>query len=473
MRNGFLLVIACIAAGSGLVQAQETVPLPPPDPIPPGLPSPAPSAQPNTPKPLIIPPRTTPLPGSPGSASPGLPNGMPGQPNPYGPYGPPPGMYGPPPPGMYGPPPPGMFGPPGRLYRGGDPAGDPNFWFGVETLIWWSKAQPLSVPVVTTGPGSQGDNAGALGAPGTVSLNQPLNYSASGGVRMTFGGWLEPSHTWGFEGNFFVLGQQSTGFSVNDHSQSGAYVINEPVAGAPFITQVSAPGVETGQVDVHSTTAFWGFEINGMYNMYRGNNWTVNAVGGIRYLQLDEHLDITANSALFTNTVYTDNAGNTLVEAPPGSTVTVLDQFGTHNEFVGGQAGVRFQYMMNRWSFNGIGTLALGNTHETVTVNGSTNVYPVNSQPVFLQGGNYATLQTGTYSTNRFAVAPALTLNVGYQFTPFIRGTIGYSIIGLSSVARPGNQIDNTYDGVVHPLVPLASSGFWAQGLNLGLQFVF
>ena len=45
-------------------------------------------------------------------------------------------------------------------------------------------------------------------------------------------------------------------------------------------------------------------------------------------------------------------------------------------------------------------------------------------------------------------------LSVGYQFTPWVRGLIGYNFLYLSSVVRPGTQIDNTYDGVVHPLVP-------------------
>jgi hypothetical protein len=40
-------------------------------------------------------------------------------------------------------------------------------------------------------------------------------------------------------------------------------------------------------------------------------------------------------------------------------------------------------------------------------------------------------------------------------------------------VARPGKQIDNSYDGVTHPLVPMASSSFWAQGLTLGVQINF
>jgi hypothetical protein len=382
--------------------------------------------------------------------------------------------FGPPPPGYFAPPlppPPGYYG--RRPIMVGDPAGNPNIWLNMETLVWWAKGQPLSVPVVTTGPASQGANAGGLGVPGTASLNQPLNYGAAAGIRATLGGWCDPAHQWGIEGSIFSLGQQNSSFAVNDHSQVGSTVLNEPVAGAPFVTQVSAPGVETGNVMVGTSSTFWGADIQGLYNLYRTGPWTVNLLAGFKYLQLDEHLDIVANSALFSNTVYTDNFGNTLATAPPGSTVTVTDSFGVRNQFYGGQAGVRVQYMLNRWSFNGTGTLAMGSTHETVTVDGSTNVYPVNSQPVYLQGGNYATLQTGTYSTNRFAVAPGVNLNVGYQFTPFIRGTFGYNFLYLSSVARPGNQIDNNYDGVVHPLVPMVSSSYWAQGITLGLQFSF
>jgi hypothetical protein len=43
----------------------------------------------------------------------------------------------------------------------------------------------------------------------------------------------------------------------------------------------------------------------------------------------------------------------------------------------------------------------------------------------------------------------------------------------LSSVMRPGNQIDNTYDGVVHPTVPMVNSSFWTQGVNFKIIFSF
>ncbi len=233
------------------------------------------------------------------------------------------------------------------------PVGNPWVWIGLEGLAWWTKNQPLPIPIVTTGPGSEGPNAGNAGMPGTTSLNQPLNYGATGGFRMYAGGWFDPDHVIGMDGSFFVLGTQSAGFGVADRSQAGDLVINEPVAGAPFVTQVSAPGVETGNVNVSANSRFYGVDLDLLVNVCRCNNWTVNLLGGYRHLQLNEALNITANSNLFTTSVYTDNMGNVLATAPPGSAVTVIDQFNAHNAFNGGQIGTSVQYVWGRLIVSG------------------------------------------------------------------------------------------------------------------------
>jgi hypothetical protein len=272
------------------------------------------------------------------------------------------------------------------------------------------------------------------------------------------------------DGSLFVLGNPGASFGANDRSGNGTFVINEPVSGLTS-TQVSAPGVGTGNAFVNVNSQFWGLETNLMLNVLRGGGWTVNLIGGFRYLQLDEWMSITGNSTIFNDTTFMDGFGNPLVTAPAGSGVTTIDQFNTHNQFYGGQIGARFRYNMGRWSIDGSGSLAIGATHESVDINGTTIVYPVNGTPVPLTGGNYATLQIGRYSQDRFAVAPEARLNLGYQFTPWLRGTIGYDFLFLSSVLRPGNQIDNVYDGVSHPMVPMKTSTYWSQGLNVGLQF--
>jgi hypothetical protein len=64
-------------------------------------------------------------------------------------------------------------------------------------------------------------------------------------------------------------------------------------------------------------------------------------------------------------------------------------------------------------------------------------------------------------------------VNVGYQLGPTVRAWLGYDFLYWTSVLRPGNQIDSTFDGVTHPLVPMVSSPFWAQGIDLGVRFDF
>jgi hypothetical protein len=353
-----------------------------------------------------------------------------------------------------------------------DPA-DPSLWVGVEGLLWWTRNQPLPVPVITTGPVSQGAFAGNIGVPGTTSLNGPLNYGATGGLRVFGGAWLDVSHTFGVDASYFFLGRQSAGFGAFDRSGTGVAIINEPVAGAPFSTQVSAPGLDTGGVAVDARSQLMGADVNLLYNLYRGNGWTINLLGGYRYLELCETLDITATSNMFVTTTYTDSMGNVLVTAPPGSTIVVSDHFGVRNQFNGGQLGAQFQYWRNRWFLGAAVKLGIGVTHEVITIDGNTIVYPANGTPVPLSGGNYATLQMGRYTRDHFAVAPEAQLTLGYQVTPWLRAMVGYNFIYLSSVARPGNQIDNTFDGVTHPIVPMVSSSYWTQGLNFGLQFSF
>jgi Putative beta barrel porin-7 (BBP7) len=386
------------------------------------------------------------------------------------PYYAPPGAYPPlypPPPGEYAP----LAYPPPRVV--GDPAGNPNAWIGAEALLWWTKNQPLSVPVITTGPASQGANAGNLGTQGTTSLNGPLHYDVTGGVRLFAGGWFDVGHTIGVDGSVFFLGRQSTGFGAFDRSGNGSFVINEPVVGAPFSTQVAAPGFDTGGVTVNATSRLAGGDINLLYNLYRAGGWTINLLGGYRYLELDESLSIAAKSTMFVTTTYTDNMGNVLVAAPPGSTITVIDRFGTRNQFNGGQLGAEFQYLRDRWFIGGAVKLAIGATHEVITIDGITNVFPIDAARVPLTGGNFATIQNGRYARDRFALAPEAQLSIGYQVTPWMRAMIGYNFLYLSTVARPGNQIDNTYDGVVRPIVPMASSSYWTQGLSFSLQFSF
>ncbi len=289
MRPVWPIAFVCLLVATNFLPAQERIPLPPPEPPPAG--PPAALSPPTAPAP--VPP--TPLPPS------GPPQPLVAPPSsPYMPPPPPPGPYAPyplypPPPGGYSAPPP--YSPPPLVFR--DPAGNPSLWIGFEGLLWWTKNQPTSVPLVTTGPASQGATAGNIGAPGTTSLDGKLNYGAEGGGASSWAAGSTTITRSVLSGSIFDLGQQSAGFSVGDRSGTGNLVINEPVVGAPFVTQVSAPGAETGGVVVGATSRFGGGDVNVLYNLYRANGCTINLLGGYRYLELDETITIAANSNAF------------------------------------------------------------------------------------------------------------------------------------------------------------------------------
>jgi len=350
---------------------------------------------------------------------------------------------------------------------------NPCIWFGMEGLLWWIKSPPLSVPLLTTGPGSLGGSAGALGVAGTESLDSRLDYGVAAGLNLSAGGWFNAARTAGIEGSVFFLQQQNTHFGAFDPSGTGQFVINEPLLGAQFPTQVSAPGEATGSALVSSTSRLWGADINGVCNLVRSDSWTVNLLAGFRYLSLRETIDVSNASSLLNTATFTDTDGN-VTTAPPGSSMSELDSFHTQNDFYGGQIGTGIEYRMGQWFVNGSEKVAFGVTREVVTIDGNTIVNPLNAAPVIYEGGNFTGgTNIGSFGQNRFAVVSDLKLNVGYQLGPLVRAWLGYDFMYWSSVLRPGNQIDNTFDGVTHPVVPMVGSSFWAQGIDLGIQFDF
>ncbi|HLW68914.1 MAG TPA: BBP7 family outer membrane beta-barrel protein, partial [Gemmataceae bacterium] len=174
----------------------------------------------------------------------------------------------------------------------------------------------------------------------------------------------------------------------------------------------------------------------------------------------------------------------------PGTRVVGTDFFGTQNLFFGGQVGTNLELRNGRWSVDLRGSIALGDTHESLVINGS----QVHTQPggaVMSFVGNLLALpgaNIGVFSQDHFSFVPEVRLNLGYQITPSIRVFAGYDFLYWFSVIRPGTEIDRVIDltrvpnpppppPVLTPVVPprpmalFSQQGFIAQGVNLGVQF--
>jgi hypothetical protein len=335
------------------------------------------------------------------------------------------------------------------------------------------KESPVPPLVTTSPPGTPRELAGVLGAPGTAILYDGDGNPERSGGRFTLGFWFDGEQTIGLESTTLFIAERSMTFQA---SSSGIPILARPffnvLSGTSASELVAYPGALAGGVAVSSGNQIWGTELNVRANLLRGCYWHWDVLAGVRFLGLDEHLGISEG--------LTVPAG-----ALAGSGIIVQDSFSTHNFFVGGQLGFDVGFQRGPWSVDLIGKVALGNTHEEATINGST-LFAVPGLPVSVQpGGLYALPSNiGHFNRDRFAVVPETGIMIGYQITPRVRAIFGYTFLYNSAVLRPGNQIDHvvnvtqlpsqvgpgTLVGVARPAPILHGSDFWAQGLTFGLE---
>jgi hypothetical protein len=346
------------------------------------------------------------------------------------------------------------------------------FYASAEYLLWWTKNSGLPALVTTSPPGTPREMAGVLGAPGTVVLfggSGADNEERSGG-RFTIGWWCDDCRTIGLESSFLFLGERSSQFQA---SSPGIPILARPffdvLAGQEASQLVAFPGIVGGRVAVTSSSSLWGAELNARTAWWRGCWWHVDGLLGFRYFGLDEDLRVGEN--LITSSL---------------SRIDVLDHFGTHNNFYGGQLGFEVGFKLNRWSLDLLGKAALGNTHEIININGSTS-FSVPGTPTSLQPGGLLAQPTnsGHFTRDHFAVLPEAGVKLGYQVTNHVHLFVGYSFVYLSDVARPGGAVDRginvsqlpsqfgpgTLAGPARPALTTKGTDFWAQGINFGLEF--
>ncbi len=344
-----------------------------------------------------------------------------------------------------------------------------------EALLWWLKGSPV--------PG--------LGA---LTGDTRSNTGVYGGTRVMAGYWFDDDHCWGIEGGFFVLGQNgqtrlvsSTGLNplalpyANMDSTPGleGFGPNFPIAGPSVVAGLN----NVGSIQLKNQTQLYGYEANLRGVWCRGPCWFIDGLVGYRGLTMKENLDLTA---------MTSGVGLPAVPgaiAFPGlSQRTITDHFGTQNTFNGVQLGMIMEYRHGCWVFDLTGKLALGTTHQTANISGSTVDITALGATTALPTGFYAQqTNSGHFNHDVFSVVPELGVTVGYMFTERLRAFVGYNLLGWSSVARPGNQINPLINRNQIPMFGATSlpgpgsppgptfafhdSTFWAHGIVLGVEW--
>ena len=349
----------------------------------------------------------------------------------------------------------------------------PGFWGRAEYLYWWVRGGNTP-PLVTTSPnGTPQDQAGVLPDATVLFGDQRLNASGRSGARFTLGYWFNGCEPIGIDSSVFFLGK------VND--QFFAESNGDPILGRPFFnvnTQaqdaqlIAFPGIVSGNIRVGSDSRAYGGDVNIRRVMFSDQWAQFQVLAGYRYFRLAESLNI------HSNTVAEDPQG----PVPVGTTFAISDAFDVRNNFNGGQLGVNAQMINGCWTLDLLAKLAIGSVSQTVTIDGSTTTTVPGGGAVTSQGGILALdSNIGSHHRNRFSVMPEIGADLRYQLTPLWRLNFGYTLMIVTNVVRPGDQVNLNIDpnqfppnlGGTQPTFAFHDSDVWLQGINFGIECNF
>jgi hypothetical protein len=368
----------------------------------------------------------------------------------------------------------------------------PRFWAEADYLMIWSKAAPVP-PLVTTGPidvlGPSGF-PGALGPPTTRVLigNENVVFPPASGLRLTLGAWIDDDGHYGVESTYFRVLERGQQRGVSAPGLPGTAPLSIPFFDANLLQENSigiafarASSPIAGAAQLNMTSRLEGAEINGLCRLYEGVTPYLGArldlLYGFRWISLRENL-------------FFDTRSNVVGLADVFQT---QDNFRSSNDFYGAQLGLREQVYHGRFFLRLTGKVAMGSMHEVTRIDGSllTNDFPSLAGMTRAFNGGYFALPTnsGRFATDRFAFAPEASVGAGVQVNDWLRLSVSYVFLYLTSVVRPGDQIDRVINptqgpaftgnpnsalmGPARPADTGKSDGYWMQGLSVGAEVRF
>lgn len=340
-----------------------------------------------------------------------------------------------------------------------------RLWFRGEYLSWWMSGNEAP-PLVTSS--TDLADAGVLYRPTTSILSggEKMNSNSQSGYRYQLGCWVDAAQCFGWEANYFDVGDSKDVFSTDTHATP---IIARPYTDADTGGQAAAllsyPDVLEGSVQVESVSEFRSFEFLFRRAVMQRCDRRIDVVFGYRYGRLEDRLQITD----YTHEL-TDNE----------RIFSGYDRFKTRNQFNGAEIGIIWNKRTGRWGMELLAKLALGRTSSRVEIDGATTITGDGTY----QGDILALPSNiGVYKTKEVAVMPEIGANLMWWLTPRASFTFGYTFVYLSHVARPSDQIDmmvnssqfppGTISGVGLPDFQFRTTDFWAHGINVGFDYRF
>ena len=358
-----------------------------------------------------------------------------------------------------------------------------RLWFSTEYLVWATTGQAVPPLVTTSLAGTPEADIGVVGLPTTRVLFGGTNFEGPmrSGARLTAGFWFTPRQERGIEASWFGLAIAKEAFSISTNGgtsylarpyfkvtapqQQDAVII--PLPGPPTFPPAD-PALLDQTVDASLQSQFGSVDVLYKINRTQGEDFHRRyVVGGFRYLMLEDQLAVN-----MTSSVSPDVA-------------TVSDSFRTLNQFYGGEFGMVEKWWRDRWSLQILGKVALGATTVTTRINGSTTTTDTTTgTTTTYPGGVLAQATNPGNEQSLFAAAGEFGVTADYAIWSQFRLSVGYSLIYWTTVGRVTDQIDPSVNpeqfgggtittGPSDPSFNLSTTGFWAQGVNAGLEYQF
>jgi hypothetical protein len=363
-------------------------------------------------------------------------------------------------------------------------------WLKADYLNWQFSRPSLGAVLVTTdtAPNSSTD-FGALGQPHTMVLlgSGPFNQGHIPGGRLTAG--FCPGFFLPVEISAFSVQRSQSLFEAASTGAAGSPVLARPVLasqnGEESVFLGGFPGLAAGGISVISNTNLWGIDVNAYSCLVDLDALNIDLFVGYRYQELRESILIFNPLIALDSLVIPFNGTVAGV-----SEANRFDQFGTRNQFNGGQLGMRSALHYGRVALMLDVKLALGDTHQTVDIVGTSTSATADSAfrglPVTNGGVLAVRSNIGRHNKHEFGFIPEVGLNAGFQVLRSVRLFAGISWMYWDRVVRPGDQITNIIDTrqvptsnffngqtVTQPPPPFFKSDFFAYGFNVGILIGF
>ncbi|MBY0527870.1 MAG: BBP7 family outer membrane beta-barrel protein [Gemmataceae bacterium] len=349
-----------------------------------------------------------------------------------------------------------------------------RFLAEVDYIIYWLKPVCLKPPTLTTGNLSD-PQPGVPGQPGTqlVQGDHKFEFKGANGIRPRLAAWMGEDQWFGLEVEGFVLEQVAASQNVGTTNGSPAtFILFQDPQNVNTVLPLTIPGVVTGNSTAYGTTQMWGVESNLAFRWptEHGSKLHATLLAGVRYLHLDDQVEVTNRQALVAN---------------PSAVTEGTASFTTRNQFIGGQIGSRFGIAGEHVAFDVTTKVAVGETYLVSEVaggpllSGASVLPPLTPGPVLALASN-----VGRQSSYRISVVPELNLKLRWMLSQQTQVSLGYNVLYWNKVLCPGDQMDTHANPTLLPFrgpatgpaVPAKLFSFtdaFAQGLELGLGFSF